>query len=210
MGVRRILAIGTICGALLGVCGQGALAQVPPPPAGAGKGHWEVKSDTTSVTFDADAVQPGTRNADLVGGAGKSAGGGGAFSGDAGKGAASAARSSTGQAMRMSGAATAKSSGGSRFSSPGLLEYAAGSPDLWDKEGQKAWKLGRSGADLTFAPYDADGALHADKAVVVAGGKAHGAGPGGTIALGGYAAGKLTGSFHNKLTKRQTAELAGR
>ncbi len=189
-----------------------ALAQgSPPPPPGAGRGHWELKSDTTDKAFVPDAVQLGDRGAgQLQDRAGAGTSGEGAFSGDTQRGGSSAAKTSAGQALRLTGAAAVKSSGGIGFKLDSLLAFAAGGPDLFDSAGAKAWKLRREGNDLAFMPYDAAGALHRDKAVLVEGSKLVGTASGGRVVVGSFRDGRLAGSFRNDLTGSQSAELVAR
>jgi hypothetical protein len=209
--MRRRFAAWFVAVSMAGLVAGPAFAQAPPPPAGAGKGHWKLLSDTTADTFKADAVQPGTRGAGAPQDAGAGAGSGGkVFSADAQKGSTAAGKTSFGKALRISGSEGAKSGGGIRPKLEGLLEFASSGPDLFDSAGAKLWKLSRRGDELTFSPYDRAGTSRGDQAVVVGKGKSKGESAGGEVVLGAYSKGRLTGSFRNKLTGTYASQLSGR
>ncbi len=87
---------------------------------------------------------------------------------DAGKGGTQARSGSAAHTFTLSGSAKAQASG--NFKSVGeedLFAAAARGLVLYDEEGVVAWKLTAGSAGLRFSPFDDQGALHDDEAIVV-------------------------------------------
>lgn len=125
---------------------------------------------------------------------------------DTGKGSATARSASVQQAISLSGSAKAESKGGFKSASEDdLFAVATRGVILFDEEGVRAWKLASGRGALAFVPFDANGALHEEEAILVARGlRPVNTGRGGRIHIRSFSIGSgnqlnLGGDFRNPL-----------